>query len=565
MHCRDPNWWKSLEDNDELDVKYPYESHGLAGKPSNRAKSAVLSCFLQFVDANCQPNGRPSDSYSPQFYFLSKFTRIVPPKKNDPKYDDVAKRSVISVFNNTQQLEGKDMVGDSTARGWLQQYRPKVAVHPQYTDYCDKCKRIQEDISRKQAIRKRLHQSGNATEEELQLNEETIEALHEEKRQHATDAANARDFYKKSIQKCQESWTEIQKLLSIPVTARTAQENARLATLKHTFTLVLSADYQQSKLIPFWGRSEQPSSTYYLQKVSNEIFGVVDHREEKKYIYIFDERISPKNTDHTISLLNSTIEHIQTEHPWISRVCVFLDNAASTNKNKYLFAWGMEIVTLSVLSFLRFSFMLAGHTKFAPDQLSSQIASSYNHSDVFTIDELKSLCQPYATCFIEDGTIIFTWRDVLGEKYSSLPGVRNLHDFLIVRPNPGKTVIMKVQEHCFNPHEEPTASPLHVISDTAVPTLLSYKQARAHRISEEKMAHMVQMYNSFVPLDRRPDFLPAFVPTASSAIPITSRSASPRNKSKCSTPGYNGTGHKTPKRWSEGHTTKAGCPRRSGN
>ena len=102
------------------------------------------------------------------------------------------------------------MVGGSTAGGWRQRYRPKVAVHStQYTDYCDKCKRIQEDISRKQAIRKRLHQSGNATEEELQLSEETIEALHEEKRQHATDAANARDFYKKSIQKCQESWTEI--------------------------------------------------------------------------------------------------------------------------------------------------------------------------------------------------------------------------------------------------------------------------------------------------------------------------------------------------------------------
>ena len=130
------------------------------------------------------------------------------------------------------------MVGGSTAGGWRQRYRPKVAVHStQYTDYCDKCKLIQEDISRKQAIRKRLYSSGNATEEELQLNEETIEALHEEKRQHATDAANARDFYKKSIQKCQESWTEIQNLLSIPVTARTVQENAQLATLKHTFTL----------------------------------------------------------------------------------------------------------------------------------------------------------------------------------------------------------------------------------------------------------------------------------------------------------------------------------------
>ena len=141
-----------------------------------------------------------------------------------------------------------------------------------------------------------------------------------------------------------------------------------------------------------------------------------------------------KNTDHTISLLHSTIEHIQTEHPWISRVCVFLDNATATNKNKYLFAWGMEIVSQSVLSFLCFSFMLAGHTKFASDRLFSQIASSYNHSDVFTIEELKSLCQSYATCFIEDGTKIFTWRDVLRDKNSNLPGVRKFHDFFYCTP-----------------------------------------------------------------------------------------------------------------------------------
>ena len=117
MYCRDPNWWKELEDDTELEVKYPHEKYGLSGKTSNQAKTALLERFLQFVDANSQPNGRSSDSYGPQFYFISKFTRIVPPKKNDEHYNDVAKRSVISVFNTMQQHDGKDTVGDSTARG----------------------------------------------------------------------------------------------------------------------------------------------------------------------------------------------------------------------------------------------------------------------------------------------------------------------------------------------------------------------------------------------------------------------------------------------------------------
>ena len=100
---------------------------------------------------------------------------------------------------------------------------------------------------------------------------------------------------------------------------------------------MLSADYQQAKLIPKWGRSEQPGSSYYLQKVSIEVFGIVDHRNDEKFVYLFDEQIGPKNTDHTISLLAAAIQRIQDRHPWISWICIFMDNATSTNKNRFLF------------------------------------------------------------------------------------------------------------------------------------------------------------------------------------------------------------------------------------
>ena len=47
---------------------------------------------------------------------------------------------------------------------------------------------------------------------------------------------------------------------------------------------------------------------------------------------------------------------------------------------------------MALLSMCIFSFMLAGHTKFAPDRLFSIIGSAYKEADVFTIiDELKAL------------------------------------------------------------------------------------------------------------------------------------------------------------------------------
>ena len=149
--------------------------------------------------------------------------------------------------------------------------------------------------------------------------------------------------------------------------------------MQHCFTLTLSADYQQSKLIPSWGRTEQPGSTYYLQKVSHDIFGIIDHREEQGVVYLFDERIGPKNTDHTVSSC----------HPWIKRLALFLDNATSTNKNKFMFAWAMELVSTGTINHIHISFMLAGHTKFAPDHLFATIGSAYKSSDIFTISELQ--------------------------------------------------------------------------------------------------------------------------------------------------------------------------------
>ena len=80
-------------------------------------------------------------------------------------------------------------------------------------------------------------------------------------------------------------------------------ERDELEVLRNSFNLVIAADYQMSKLAPFWGQSPQPGSTYYLQKLSHDIFGTVNHATNKTTVYLFDERVGPKNADHTVSYL----------------------------------------------------------------------------------------------------------------------------------------------------------------------------------------------------------------------------------------------------------------------
>lgn len=108
----------------------------------------------------------------------------------------------------------------------------------------------------------------------------------------------------------------------------------------------------------------------------------------------------------------------------------------------------MEMVHQRYLDHLHISFLIAGHTKFAPDRLFSTIGSAYKCEDVFSIQGLQHICEQGGTTHIEDGSKVYMWREPLGGKYSNLPGVRKLHDFLVVCSHDGR-VVMKVRERIY--------------------------------------------------------------------------------------------------------------------
>ena len=69
-----------------------------------------------------------------------------------------------------------------------------------------------------------------------------------------------------------------------------AENDTELQHLNETFILVV-CDYQQSKLIPYWGESSRPGMTYYLQKMSYDVF---DCRNDQEYVYLVPETIGPR-------------------------------------------------------------------------------------------------------------------------------------------------------------------------------------------------------------------------------------------------------------------------------
>ena len=106
---------------------------------------------------------------------------------------------------------------------------------------------IKSKIQEKQTTINRKLQSGNALPEEIKAVEGEKEALENELQVHRTMAREYLQYYKVQ-EKCTQQWARICQLEV--KSNKTEAEEDELSTLKHFFTLLLSADYQMQKLLP---------------------------------------------------------------------------------------------------------------------------------------------------------------------------------------------------------------------------------------------------------------------------------------------------------------------------
>ena len=91
----------------------------------------------------------------------------------------------------------------------------------------------------------------------------------------------------------------------------------------------------------------------------------------------------------------------------------------------------MELIQQRTLNYMRFCFMVAGHTKVAPDRLFAQVSNSYNRHDVFTVGELKDICILHAQTTIEEGVSVLQWREVFALNILIYLGLENTMIFLL--------------------------------------------------------------------------------------------------------------------------------------
>ena len=99
----------------------------------------------------------------------------------------------------------------------------------------------------------------------------------------------------------------------------------------------------------------------------------------------------------------------------------------------------------------------------------------------------------------------------MGEEYSSLLGIRNLHDFRAVAVPPNKTV-MKVCEKCYSGplRNSPTRVRKNFVgTDSCIPQDTDTYKARGNLriLTHSKLADLEQMYANFIAEEKWPDFV----------------------------------------------------------
>ena len=161
------------------------------------------------------------------------------------------KQSLVCEFNRVQQERGKETCSERSVFRWLKEDRPKHAVCPPRTDYCDKCKELKEEINHQATILQRLRHAGNSSDVQLLSHERLQKEATENLAEHKGIAQKALEHYRFTVPNDQVD-------------------------------------------PPHWGYSDRPGISYYLHKVSHD---------DSKYVAAFEEQIGPKISDHTVSIL----------------------------------------------------------------------------------------------------------------------------------------------------------------------------------------------------------------------------------------------------------------------
>ena len=304
---------------------------------------------------------------------------------------------------------------------WRKQL-PHVRIMKPYTDLCDTCQRMQHAISL----------TANLSDEEKasKLTEFS---------DHLEMAKAERKLYNEQCRSCHEQLSK--------------DDSGSVQSMHYSFDFAQQIHYSSSP--------QQPGSLYFKTARKCAVFGICCEPISKQVTYLIDEACTTgKGADTVISFLHHFFEeHSEGE----TELLLHADNCCGQNKNNAVMQYLAWRTLVTRHKAIQISFMLPGHTKFAPDRFFGLFKQKFRRCQVETMmdvvqvvqsstDKALNLPQPIVDPVSKQQYVHFyKWSAFLDQFFKPIPQILSYQVFNISSAKPG-TIIL--QRHSLSPQEE---------------------------------------------------------------------------------------------------------------
>ena len=195
----------------------------------------------------------------------------------------------------------------------------------------------------------------------------------------------------------------------------------------------------------------QPGPIYFLTPRKAALFGICCEAIPRQVNFVIDEASDVgKGANTVVSMLDYFFNHHGLGE---TTVTLHADNCTGQNKNNTMMQYLMWRVLTGLHHTITISFMVVGHTKFAPDGCFGLVKRAFRKTGVSSLSDMEHVirsssdvneCQLVGS---QTGDVIVPvrdWADFLSPKFRRLTGIKKYHHFHFSTSFPG---VVKLQLH----------------------------------------------------------------------------------------------------------------------
>ena len=227
--------------------------------------------------------------------------------------------------------------------------------------------------------------------------------------------------------------------------AKAEWETFKSSPSSHAYGGVMHYSFDYVQNVQYPSNPQQPGPAYFNSARKCEIFGVACEPLSMQVNYLIDEADDhDKGANATVSMLHHFLENHGVGE---SHLKLHADNCVAQNKNNILMQYLMWRTMIGKNELVQISFMIVGHTKFAPDRFFGLI-KKYRYTFVSTLGEMQDVVRksmicgqniPQVTKDVDGRKLVswYDWKSYLSTLYKTIPSITTYHHFRFDKKFPG--------------------------------------------------------------------------------------------------------------------------------